>query len=311
MELLWVVNLLASTFFGCSGRSVIARSARVQQSVNPRLFLQGYNSFPAFYFGANESGLVTCRRTNCCEHLSLDHWSDRRWRNGRTTFCIPSLREVLCPLKFPCDSLSIIVYIFFAFLSPWHSLNLCRVVWCSVMCGNVAMWQCGNVAMCGRTLKENSSWLPFVAQHQVAGWGWQQNFHSVGQDRCGLGFPCSFPSPVRWHFRLLQVALLPARGSYAILHTFNMIYLMIFAWIRPISARWLGSLHVICLFAVFTGETFDRCPWLRWLREWRPTWRWHLQAHRSACRLWVTACCSCILQVILHWYRRLLKERLL
>lgn len=173
------------------------------------------------------------------------------------------------------------------------------------------MWQCGNVAMCGRTLKENSSWLPFVAQHQVAGWGWQQNFHSVGQDRCGLGFPCSFPSPVRWHFRLLQVALLPARGSYAILHTFNMIYLMIFAWIRPISARWLGSLHVICLFAVFTGETFDRCPWLRWLREWRPTWRWHLQAHRSACRLWVTACCSCILQVILHWYRRLLKERLL
>ncbi|CAK9058225.1 unnamed protein product [Durusdinium trenchii] len=30
---------------------------------------------------------------------------------------------------------------------------------------------------------ENASWLPFVAQHQVAGWGWQQNFRSVGQDR--------------------------------------------------------------------------------------------------------------------------------
>jgi len=30
---------------------------------------------------------------------------------------------------------------------------------------------------------ENASWLPFVAQHQVAGWGWQQNYHSVGSDR--------------------------------------------------------------------------------------------------------------------------------
>eukprot|EP00438_Fugacium_kawagutii_P014225 Skav210334 [mRNA] locus=scaffold4443:49401:56848:- [translate_table: standard] len=26
---------------------------------------------------------------------------------------------------------------------------------------------------------ENASWLPFVARHQVAGWGWQQNFRSV------------------------------------------------------------------------------------------------------------------------------------
>lgn len=40
---------------------------------------------------------------------------------------------------------------------------------------------------------ENSSWLPFVAQHQVAGWGWQQNFHSVGQDR--------------WHYSQQEVSL--------------------------------------------------------------------------------------------------------
>lgn len=40
---------------------------------------------------------------------------------------------------------------------------------------------------------ENSSWLPFVTQHQVAGWGWQQNFHSVGQDR--------------WHYSQQEVSL--------------------------------------------------------------------------------------------------------
>ncbi|CAJ1423194.1 unnamed protein product [Effrenium voratum] len=30
---------------------------------------------------------------------------------------------------------------------------------------------------------ESAAWLPFVAKHQIAGWGWQQNYRSVGADR--------------------------------------------------------------------------------------------------------------------------------
>ena len=66
LELRGLSSLFGFNFLWLRGRSVIARSARVQQSVNLTLFLQGYNSFPAFYFGANESGLVACRRNTCC-----------------------------------------------------------------------------------------------------------------------------------------------------------------------------------------------------------------------------------------------------